>query len=443
MQNIGLASPDKIIHTLASFSGKPASQWLPTTHPCKTGQILTSTSGKKPIQTLNKTRRTYTDNELIDTVTVNGPNHCIDGWSFLSRAFSALIEQDLHACRHLAYYAQLRASLGILSCAGIGIFNGLNVVIDKNGGVHKLENNDEHHRGSGTHNAVWEAIEAWANIEENAKYFLDSAPLNGITFSECIDSIWPSQQSSSIVAPIINNWGLDLRFGAKDHKRRNISSYAPHEFNQISTNFIEDMAFVREIWELMQPSSTNGYTDIDVFLLRNILHTVHQTHHAGPNRNRPINEGALKSRYDQLDPSIQSYISKTFILSTSDIPDLISFATKENDDPKTMIARAVLLLRISTGFVQRAFSEAGFSTDGTSAHPWLEPIGIAKGFWSSNSGICEPMASLWDEVQYSLEDLDTSLSGSPADTQAWYATGKTGWPQIIQTERVAMWGLCP
>ena len=109
-----------ILRATANFRGKPASAWLSPRHPAGSGSLPSSWQQvlKLPAQ------------QLIEAVAAAAPNHCIDGWSYVSRAMSALLAGDLHAARHLSYYAELRAGLSLLGSLGIGIFNGINFVVD-------------------------------------------------------------------------------------------------------------------------------------------------------------------------------------------------------------------------------------------------------------------------------------------------------------------------
>src|ERR1700685_1183046 len=46
--------------------------------------------------------------------------HCSDGWSYLGKAIMSLLRGDPHRCRHLAYYAELRAVMSLVATEGIG-----------------------------------------------------------------------------------------------------------------------------------------------------------------------------------------------------------------------------------------------------------------------------------------------------------------------------------
>jgi hypothetical protein len=94
-----------ILKATATFSGKPVFEWLTTGHPSATGSLPTNWHKIKKLK----------DQHVVEALAAAAPNHCIDGWSYISRATSAFLAGDLHAARHLSYYVQLRASLSILA----------------------------------------------------------------------------------------------------------------------------------------------------------------------------------------------------------------------------------------------------------------------------------------------------------------------------------------
>ena len=55
--------------------------------------------------------------------------HANDGWSYLGRSVSCLLAGDTHRALHLAYYAELRASMSLLAGAGIGIFDKKHFIV--------------------------------------------------------------------------------------------------------------------------------------------------------------------------------------------------------------------------------------------------------------------------------------------------------------------------
>lgn len=441
---VGSASPAKIIASQSSFSAKSANNWLASPHPATGGQILDAAGS--PIKKVSVARQTFSNAQLVSLIAASGPNHCLDGWGFLARSASSLVARDSHAARHFAYYAQLRGALSILAASGIGIFNGLNLYADSAGSVFKLEDSLETKGGIGTHGIVWPALDAWARNDANAERFLSAISVRGVPILDCVRSIWPSRQASSIVAPMIRNWALDLPLGTAHHVQRNISSYAPHQFNQVSGKFKDDMDFLIQTWGLLKPSSPLGFDELDVHFLRQTLQLLHEDDNSQLAAADKVSLGNsfISTRYDELDPAIKQSVPLAFLTADRaiDEPSIFSLARQDGSAPTSMISRAVLLLRAAAGFTNSTFSAAGMSVDGSDVRQWLDPLAIDRGFVMSNSPP-DLMANLWDEVGFAVEDFQQVLSSEDTEPRNLYSAEANGLPIVTQLERAGLWSLCP
>ena len=104
------------------------------------------------------------DNALAEYVGVSAPTHTFDGWSLLSRSVSCLLRGDPYSAVHLAYYAELRATIAILASEGIGIFNRKHCIVDRNGNCELINvKGRPRNRVLGTHECAWSVFEWWAN----------------------------------------------------------------------------------------------------------------------------------------------------------------------------------------------------------------------------------------------------------------------------------------
>jgi hypothetical protein len=403
---VALASPARIIFSQNNFLARTVCDWLAAFHPANGGQILNATG--RPIKKLSDARLTFTDAQMVSLIAASGPNHCLDGWGFLARSASALVARDSHAARHFAYYAQLRGALSILAASGIGVFNNLNLIADSAGAISKLEDANENRSGVGTHGIAWPALDVWARNDANAERFLSAITVNGVSILDCVRSIWPSRQASSIVAPLVRTWALDLTLGTAHHVQRNISSYAPHQLNNIDGAFDSDMAFLAETWKLLQPSPSLGFNELDAHFLRQTLQILHENDNSQlpPDDSINIDESPIATRYDELAPAIKQSIPLAFLTAdrNTDEPNLFTSAQEDGSKPTSMFSRAVLLLRAATGFTYSNFAAAGLSVDGTDLRPWLDPLAIGRGF-ALSSAPPELMANLWDEVGFAVEDF--------------------------------------
>lgn len=442
---IGRASPKAIADTISTFGQRPVREWLPQNHPARTGQIVKPGSGKT-IQTLGEARRYLTPAQLTDLVSACGPTHCMDGWGYLSRSVSALVARDGHSAKHMAYYAQLRAAMSILSVSGVGIFNCVNFCVDANGAIHNLDRTSETRFGKGTHAIVWPALDAWFRIDANAERFLTSIILHGSTLKDALNSIWPSRQPASIVVPLINAWAFDLNIGSKHRHQRNISSYSAHDLNEIPCSFRDEMKFLSETWSLLEPSAPSGFVHLDTHMLRRMFQMVHQRDNLRLKAADRVllKNGPIAIRYDELEPTLKQAIHSEFLLEEPGVgePLIFSHAFANGSTPRAMISRAVLLLRAATAMNALTLNEAGFSQDRSEIRPWLDPLLIHRGIVAADD-LPDRMADLWDSTKYAVEDFQASLEGCSYDPHGFFASDMNGTPGVTQFERAGMWGICP
>ncbi|MBY5933726.1 hypothetical protein KUV51_12005 [Tateyamaria omphalii] len=442
---IGLADPSAIVAKVTTFGNRPVSEWLSAGHPARNCQIIDPATNKG-IRRLDRARAQLSDDQMVSLIAACGPNHCLDGWGYLSRSISALVARDGHSAKHMAYYAQLRAAMSMLAVSGIGIFNGLNICIDVNGAVHKLENTQENKGGENTHRIVWPALDAWLRIDSNAARFLSSVSLHGTNLKDALDSIWPNRQPVSIVLPLINAWAFDLSVATQHHEQRNISSYTPHELNALQCSFQDEMDFLSETWSALEPSAPFGFTQLDNHMLRRLFQMVHQQDNsaADPADIVQLDASPIATRYEELEPTLRQAVPKPFLLDEtgSNEPQVFQMAATDGTTPRAMISRAVLLLRAATAMNTLTLHEAGFSPDGTEIRPWLDPLIVHRGITPAEK-LPERMADLWDTTRYAVEDFQSSLVESAYEPNGFFAANQNGTPDVTQLERAAMWGMCP
>lgn len=105
--------------------------------------------------------------------------HTLDGWGYLSSAIDNLLKGDPSIATHLAYYAELRASMSFLGAEGIGIFNSRHINLDSAGTINpnppviqRYSNGRPKYNPYGrpivietfgTHQFVWDVLEVWIN----------------------------------------------------------------------------------------------------------------------------------------------------------------------------------------------------------------------------------------------------------------------------------------
>lgn len=431
------ASREPVIAALSQFAGKPVGNWLPRDNRLATGQFLNA--NRKTYSTFSTLIRDFSSRNILDVLAATGPNHCIDGWTFLARALSALLAGDAHTARHLSYYAQLRAALSLLNCHGIGIFNGVNFAVDDSRNLHHIDTGSQNNRGLGTHKAAWDALSVWAGYCDANNGFLDSVRFRKASLQDCISAVWPSSPGSPLISEIVNIWGVDLRRSAEEHDSRNVSSYSAHALNSANSPLNDRLELVESIWRSLEPDGNGGFPTLDRHLLRKFLELMEKLQ----SKICP-QTGLWQNAYPKLDPKIKSFMTQDFLERNDQPNDLIVIDLanhSQSGDVHGMVCRALILLRLATVVVHSAFIDAQFDMQGD-VHSWFDSVGIDRGFWESG----QPPASfdeLWDEVYYAVEELYQHITSNPTDQHDFFNSleMKNQLPLLCQAERACIWGV--
>ena len=329
----------------------------------------------------------------------SGPNHCIDGWGFLARSLSALIAGDMHAARHFAYYAQLRASLSILACEGIGVFDGVNCVVNAAGQLIQIDEISQRRRPLGTHAMAWLAMDAWAHGSGSGSTIAGAITIRKISFDSCIKGMWPGTSNRLAAHDLILAWGVDLQRAIGDRNARNASSYTAQVLNPLRQTADETIDFLVGFWDAFEPESGDPFLSIDRHLFRLLVETQHRS--INPTSTAAQLASDISARYAKLDPRVQATMTAGF-LSRAQVPDdplIIRHARTRSNPPHPveMISRAALLLRSATALVTGALFDAGVLVN-PDLDFWLLPFGGNLGLWDQ-SGPPIPMYELWADVR--------------------------------------------
>lgn len=403
---IELASSAEVIAVLGDYSAANP-PWLPAAHPFPQGSL-------PPRFDFNG----ISQRQLTELIAVRGPLHCSDGWSYLSKAISALFLGDRHAARHLAYYAELRASLSILASQGIGIFNNINCVIDDAGNRHDLENR-------GTHEMCWLALDHWAKTPGSFEKIASAININGATLFEALSAYFPGSSGTTLGHGLIKGWGVDLSAATDDHIARNYSSYTPNDLSPMSGRPALDLDFIGSLWRSFQPSAFG----LERHLLRLILET--ELANTGGATLSPLG-------YANLDPRIAAHVSEGFLSRTEEVDEhpIIRTADTTDTSAEAMLARGAILLRIATSLAQDNLGKAGVGIN--ELEPWWSTLGLERGLWSHPA---EPtdMSELWMEVEDALEAASRAEQTS---RHGWLGELPGSTLRLFQTERIALWNLC-
>lgn len=375
--------------------------------------------------------------DAIDLTAIAASNHGLDGWSFLARSISSLMAGDAHAARHFAYYAELRAALGLLAAGGIGVFNRVNFSIDQAGTLARLNR-------SGTHVMVWDALDAWVSSGEAPTIFANSLTVAQVNLQDCLDVLFPTAIGGhrQVATALTTAWGFDLLQGVDDKKTRNNSSYDPQTLHPLSVSIDSGLSFIDEFWEAFEPSGIDRFDAIDRHILRAAVEFERQS--------LGITDRLSESHYENLDESVKKIASRDFLdrLVEPDDHRLIGLARSKSNPahPLEMISRAALLLRLASAVTRRHLVDAGLF-DRATIGAWLANYAIGRAV-IRDASLPESPADLWDDIEVSrdaLEALRKTLAASELDLTRWHVSSEMTFslPRVCEAERVAVWSLLP
>jgi hypothetical protein len=339
--------------------------------------------------------------------------HTLDGWDYLSHSIESLLSGDHSIAMHLAYYSELRSTMSFLASEGIGIFNfqHLNVDARNNTTQHPLTARG----GIGTHTFVWNCLDAWTTSprKPNNDDLLKVFSVYDKTFNDWVNAF---PFSASVLGPTIvkqwlRNWNLDVRVFRNDKNARNRSSYRPQRMTNItnrhSINEIIDK--LNLFWQLIEPESSNKFQLLDKYLLRLLIQTIYSSLSSTIKSTNSL-ENTIKDTFNNLglshDQSLIDFLKDLtpithhlFVESKNDAIDSVNGLV----NPLAVIARATLMLRISTGKASFIFKTAGVNKSELD-FLW-DRIGIENGFWQPGN-IPADFNSLWDDIKDHIDDID-------------------------------------
>lgn len=371
--------------------------------------------------------------------------HSADGWSYLGKALAALLRGDPHRARHLAYYAELRASTSLLATEGIGVFNKYHFALTARNVATKLITT------RGTHRFSWECLEYWSGRASSGQLFAQMIRPYGIS----LEAWFASAGGASAVAPQaqawFRQWGFDLQNFPDDRNARNVSSYQPDGIPEAwYIDGRDALEFARDLWASLEPSPLSGFEAIDRNILRISIEKLFvartgRVASAYPAEFRKFAEPIVKNQ--SLSPDAEAQWLRYIMRSTSP-HDAIIFSRSQQQaasldvGAQAVISRAALLLRVASGSTAMLLQAAGYNA--ASIAFWAEGLGRGRGLWEGeNSG--DPL-DLWADVTPLLEDVELFQQKYSANEQSFFRMG-VELPQALNglgsCERVAIWSMTP
>lgn len=380
----------------------------------------------------------FQDQDLLQYLSASVLVHAYDGWAYLAQAMQAMIRGDLGAVRHLAYYAELRAALSILSSQGIGIYGDRNVIVDSTGTFHKYSTRS-------THTIAWLSLEEWSKSSSSGALFGDEI----IAFSRplrdwlCEFERTPTPRYTG--ASLINKWGVDLKKYSSDKDSRNEVSYQvnlSHTERSITPKEFYDL--IKELWESTDPSVL-AFSTLDNFLLKNILLSSYKDR-LPIYVNKPY-EHVIAEACQNLE--VGDY-AKNFLQKkgTGDNPLLIlKYAGSDKstfDDHQflDMFSRAFLLLRLAAACVSRMLKDSGTSMDDFEF--WWHSVAYSSGL--AEEGMLtgsaeEDIENFWHEVEDAIDELEDRVDEGVTCWRKFMKEESFNIEPLSRLEKIAFFGM--
>jgi hypothetical protein len=409
-----------------------ASQFLPTHN-----GYFYKTAHKVALQA-KRTPPKFKKRSLGEYIAISCTLHCIDGWSYLARAFSSLVQGDSAAARHFGYYAELRAAMALLASQGTGLFNRHHVIVDKKGVCHP-------YNGPGTHEAVWMFLEHWGE-RKAANAVLETIVKPGSRpLADWIDAFAVGTVTPKLIAQQwCKIWGLDLKRLSKDRDSRNESSYRPTQLQtSIGVSAHVTAGFIAEFWRLFRPWPPN-FGVLDAHLLRKILHNTFISA-TGKSVNGPAFSEHISQAISQIQPSGMSVSEWKSFLAQSSEPMLLAFAGKSDgpDDAQhhmQVISRAALLLRLASGTSEKLLNSAYIERHDINF--WSSRFGVVRGIWNDGEQP-DNMLDLWQDIEEAVYSIDSW--NTARDSRVSYSEFRKQQVAPLQVlcecERIALWSI--
>ena len=336
--------------------------------------------------------------------------------------------------------------MSLLASSGVGIFNRKHFIVSQVNSTSSLQTRH------GTHAAAWLALEEWATLPTSGDLFAKLVRPDGHTLDQ-----WFQLQGGAIaVAPQAKDWfmqwGMDLGYAAKDQWARNESSYRPDGVPKTwEANVNVCLELVRDMWRLLEPSSTSSFEQIDRHILRHAI----ERYFRGFTSKEPASDdpqfGLLVNKTVaamNLLPSAEKRV-KGFLLRqiSPNEPSVFRYSAIEPGNPENdalaVISRAVLLLRLATGSANLLLERNGIDADALEF--WWKKLGESRGIWPPGAPPTE-LYDLWVDVEESLRAIADAEDTLPSLLESFSSITSSLAPQLsvlASHERVGIWGLCP
>jgi hypothetical protein len=378
--------------------------------------------------------------QLAQYASVSALLHAFDGWSYLGRSVQSHARGDFDTARHLAYYAELRAAMGILAAEGIAVLAKRHCAVEGR--------QDVAFWNGSSHEVTWAALVYVFEETRGIALLNDVVRPAGHSLGDWLQEFNPGASVAPIAKEWIESWGLDLSRLAQDRDARNIASYRPTPVRIGTGGTLDGPAVINstvETWELLEPVPGDAFANIDLHLLRRSLESEFVGRTGAPLRQGQTRFGADVDRAVGAlladDPAANRI--RDFLLRRVELADpaLILRAESRADVRDSwhhvnVMSRAVLLLRLSTGVASWLLGRMNITSNDLDF--WIAAIGNQRGLWTGDTP--DSLTDLWGETKEAMDEALSLAASDPMPSMVDVGVSEAV-ARIGQFDRAGLWGL--
>lgn len=381
--------------------------------------------------------------DLCYYISASALPHSLDGWSFFGRAIGALLRGDSVACRHLGYYAELRATMSLLATSGIGVFDGRHYV------VRGLNTAAQIPRYERTHVLAWKALSHWVGTADCSTLLENLITPGGIPIEQWQQGMFSKASFALAGKTWLQYWGLDVQLCANDQHLRNLSSYRPSHLADLpSVGGERRVRFVKEFWRMCEPSGAELFQRLDRQLLRKWIRSQYVSVTGDP-----ANSGCrhfvkeVKQLVDNVNPiglSKSGWVEFLTMPRKHEESPILRLASRDSQNVPweqhfEMLSRALMLLRLASGACRRLVINSGVAKEALVF--WWHGFGAETSLWDAADCPADSQ-ELWLDIQHAIQDFDTWLEGDEHTRMRTFRRNQSSGISVIdEAERVGLWGI--
>lgn len=363
--------------------------------------------------------------------------HLEDGFSYLGRALGALMRGNFGAATHLAYYAELRAGLSLLTSAGVIVGKGPTISADRSGQLVRKD------LKTGTHVAVWVVLKEYFDTPAAFDMLGEAVRPYGLTLEDWLSTadVAFAGAAKANAKDWLNAWSLDLEQFSHDKDSRVEQTYYPTRLNQFTP--IDVPKFVTEMWELLEPAARGRFQEFDNEFLKVLLHSILTDAVEGetglesdtedPTEPTDPTELAQKKKRDLeselsdlgLEAGWDTFVTEDLALTST----VFAYAGMPDAPPWAIASRALILLRIAAGSVLRNLRASGEAYD-QQLDTWAQEV-IKERHLAPATPVA--VEDLWADI----DDAITSVRTEPEFSMRH----EHGLRQLETSERILLWAV--